>query len=170
MTPRGVKPPWCDVNQSGCLAEEGWGLLPMVLPVLRVRPLCGFLSHLSPGGGAAAGSAGLWPRPPTEAPRLTSSHTGSSRNPALPVPLRTAPLPSPLPFPLPAPHHPPFHPPMCPAQVDFDPNGPKRPPLAIPPHTSGFGSEEDSLQVGADGSGRGSGWHWVKVVAGTSSN
>ncbi|KAG2490607.1 hypothetical protein HYH03_010999 [Edaphochlamys debaryana] len=31
-------------------------------------------------------------------------------------------------------------------EVDFDPNGPKRPPLSIPPHTSGFGSEEDSLQ------------------------
>ncbi|KXZ51864.1 hypothetical protein GPECTOR_11g300 [Gonium pectorale] len=30
--------------------------------------------------------------------------------------------------------------------VDFNPNGPKRPPLSIPPHTSGFGSEEDSLQ------------------------
>eukprot|EP00198_Chlamydomonas_reinhardtii_P009627 XP_001698964.1 DM10 domain-containing protein [Chlamydomonas reinhardtii] len=36
---------------------------------------------------------------------------------------------------------------LQPIAVDFDPNGPKRPPLAIPPHTSGFGSEEDSLQV-----------------------
>ncbi|KAG2423386.1 hypothetical protein HXX76_015352 [Chlamydomonas incerta] len=35
---------------------------------------------------------------------------------------------------------------LQPIAVDFDPNGPKRPPLAIPPHTSGFGSEEDSLR------------------------
>ncbi|PNG99690.1 EF-hand domain-containing protein 1, partial [Tetrabaena socialis] len=35
---------------------------------------------------------------------------------------------------------------LRPIDVDFDPLGPKRPPMAIPPHTSGFGSEEDSLQ------------------------
>ncbi len=32
------------------------------------------------------------------------------------------------------------------AQVDFHPFDPKRPPLMIPPHVSGIGSEEDSLQ------------------------
>jgi hypothetical protein len=31
-------------------------------------------------------------------------------------------------------------------QVDFNPFGPKRPPMAIPPNSSGFGSDEDSLQ------------------------
>ncbi|GIL93769.1 hypothetical protein Vretimale_70 [Volvox reticuliferus] len=35
---------------------------------------------------------------------------------------------------------------LTPLQVDFDPFGPKRPPLSIPPNISGIGSEEDSLQ------------------------
>ncbi|GLC72720.1 hypothetical protein PLESTF_001285900 [Pleodorina starrii] len=35
---------------------------------------------------------------------------------------------------------------LTPIQVDFDPFGAKRPPLAVPPHGSGIGSDEDSLQ------------------------